>query len=168
MSIRQASDTLHNCHLAMAYKSTLYQTAVARSRLSAPTKHSTEAAKQGRSLICQSVSKSITQTSSWQSPRFPTFRRLALYSHGLRLPKQLSSIPRSTAPHWFITTTVRSAYWALAKELPHIYGNTDLELVTLGCILHDLGWAKTKELLSAHKRFGVDGAASHGSGSAAT
>ncbi|PTB68415.1 metal dependent phosphohydrolase [Trichoderma citrinoviride] len=56
--------------------------------------------------------------------------------------------------------TVRSAYWALilAKKLPHVYGNPDLELVTLSCMLHDLGWASTKELLSAHKRFEVDGA----------
>ncbi|UKZ74870.1 hypothetical protein TrVFT333_002540 [Trichoderma virens FT-333] len=54
---------------------------------------------------------------------------------------------------------VRSAYWALiiAKKLPQ-YANTDLELVTLSCILHDMGWATTKELLSAHKRFEVDGA----------
>ncbi|KAL6690907.1 metal dependent phosphohydrolase [Trichoderma pleuroticola] len=54
---------------------------------------------------------------------------------------------------------VRSAYWSLilAKKLPHL-ANADLELVALSCILHDMGWAKTKELLSAHKRFEVDGA----------
>ncbi|KAL7949269.1 metal dependent phosphohydrolase [Trichoderma barbatum] len=54
---------------------------------------------------------------------------------------------------------VRSAYWALilVKKLPQ-FADTDLELVTLSCILHDMGWASTKELLSAHNRFEVDGA----------
>ncbi|KAM0251253.1 hypothetical protein ACHAQJ_008286 [Trichoderma viride] len=54
---------------------------------------------------------------------------------------------------------VRSAYWALiiAKKLPQ-FANADLELVTLSCVLHDIGWATTKELLSASKRFEVDGA----------
>ncbi|RFU80685.1 metal dependent phosphohydrolase [Trichoderma arundinaceum] len=54
---------------------------------------------------------------------------------------------------------VRSAYWALiiANKLPQ-FANIDLELVTLSCILHDMGWAATKELLSANMRFEVDGA----------
>lgn len=54
---------------------------------------------------------------------------------------------------------VRSAYWALilAKKIPQ-FADTDLELVTLSCMLHDMGWAATKELLSAHKRFEVDSA----------
>jgi len=34
----------------------------------------------------------------------------------------------------------------------------DPEVVVLACILHDMGWATNKELLSTYKRFEVDGA----------
>jgi hypothetical protein len=57
---------------------------------------------------------------------------------------------------------IRSAYWALiiAKKIPEFRNNPslNLEAVFLSCILHDMGWAKTPELLSADKRFEVDGA----------
>ncbi|TQV95438.1 metal dependent phosphohydrolase [Cordyceps javanica] len=56
---------------------------------------------------------------------------------------------------------VRSAYWAaiIAKKDPSFSGNElDTELVVLSCILHDMGWAQTKNLLSLDKRFEVDGA----------
>ncbi|OAA70200.1 metal dependent phosphohydrolase [Akanthomyces lecanii RCEF 1005] len=56
---------------------------------------------------------------------------------------------------------LRSAYWAaiIAKRNPPLSGSElDLELVILSCILHDMGWAETKDLLSSDKRFEVDGA----------
>ncbi|KAI0837279.1 hypothetical protein F5Y06DRAFT_85950 [Hypoxylon sp. FL0890] len=58
---------------------------------------------------------------------------------------------------------VRSAYWALilAKKLPSFANPPSplsLETVVLANVLHDMGWATTKELLSKDKRFEVDGA----------
>lgn len=57
---------------------------------------------------------------------------------------------------------VRSAYWAvlIASKLAPFKQNPqlNLEAVVIGCILHDMGWAKTPELLSTDKRFEVDGA----------
>ncbi|KAF4470205.1 metal dependent phosphohydrolase [Fusarium albosuccineum] len=57
--------------------------------------------------------------------------------------------------------TVRSAYWAIIISKKHpSFQNTsiDMENVIVSCILHDMGWAKTESLLSADKRFEVDGA----------
>ncbi|KEF56866.1 uncharacterized protein A1O9_07056 [Exophiala aquamarina CBS 119918] len=42
----------------------------------------------------------------------------------------------------------------LVAAAPHL----DTELVVLSIIMHDLGWATTKEILSTDKRFEVDGA----------
>ncbi|OAA56775.1 metal dependent phosphohydrolase [Cordyceps fumosorosea ARSEF 2679] len=56
---------------------------------------------------------------------------------------------------------VRSAYWSaiIAKRDASFSGSPlDLELVVLSCILHDMGWAESKQLLSPDKRFEVDGA----------
>ncbi|OTB04576.1 hypothetical protein M426DRAFT_11466 [Hypoxylon sp. CI-4A] len=59
---------------------------------------------------------------------------------------------------------VRSAYWALilSKKLPNFSSvpasSLNLETVVLAAVLHDMGWATTKELLSKDKRFEVDGA----------
>ncbi|KAI0142583.1 hypothetical protein F4776DRAFT_676398 [Hypoxylon sp. NC0597] len=58
---------------------------------------------------------------------------------------------------------VRSAYWALilAKKLPNFASASpplNLETVVLTNILHDMGWATTKGLISKDKRFEVDGA----------
>lgn len=55
--------------------------------------------------------------------------------------------------------TSRTAYWALiiAKKLPQ-FADVDLESVILSSILHDLGFAVTKELLTINHRFEVDGA----------
>ncbi|KAF7561628.1 hypothetical protein G7046_g2521 [Stylonectria norvegica] len=53
----------------------------------------------------------------------------------------------------------RSAYWALiiAQKVPPLAA-ANLDIVFISCILHDMGWATTKELLSEDKRFEVDGA----------
>lgn len=56
---------------------------------------------------------------------------------------------------------VRSACFAvlLSRRLPVLSGVTvDMELVVYSCLMHDLGWATTKELLSTDKRFEVDSA----------
>lgn len=56
---------------------------------------------------------------------------------------------------------VRAAYWALiiSNRLPKTTApSPDLDIVVVGCILHDMGWAKTKTILSKDKRFEVDGA----------
>ncbi|KAL1405727.1 hypothetical protein Q8F55_007397 [Vanrija albida] len=56
---------------------------------------------------------------------------------------------------------LRSAAFALvfARKLPP-YAGADAEAVVLACLLHDLGWAvgESRALLSADKRFEVDGA----------
>lgn len=56
---------------------------------------------------------------------------------------------------------MRSAHWAtiIAKKIPAFAdGSVDMEVVIVGGILHDMGWSKNKDLISAHKRFEVDGA----------
>lgn len=63
---------------------------------------------------------------------------------------------RSTANH-----CIRSAYWAmlLAQRLRGAdAAPLSNELLVYVCLMHDLGWATTKELLSRDKRFEVDGA----------
>lgn len=57
--------------------------------------------------------------------------------------------------------TIRSVYWAMiiANKDPSVdVKSVDLEAVIVSCILHDMGWAETKALLSTDKRFEVDGA----------
>lgn len=56
---------------------------------------------------------------------------------------------------------LRSATFAmlLARKLPPLAAaNLDVEAVALSAILHDMGWATTKSLLSSDKRFEVDSA----------
>lgn len=55
---------------------------------------------------------------------------------------------------------VRSAYFAalVARKFPHGAERLDLELIVYSTIMHDLGWATDKSLLSKDKRFEVDGA----------
>jgi hypothetical protein len=56
---------------------------------------------------------------------------------------------------------LRSACFAvlLSPRLPLLSGEAlDMELVVYSCLMHDLGWATTKELLSTDKRFEVDSA----------
>lgn len=53
----------------------------------------------------------------------------------------------------------RAAYWALilSKKLPEFSTiHVDLEVVVVSCILHDMGWARSQELLSSDKCFEVD------------
>lgn len=55
----------------------------------------------------------------------------------------------------------RSAYWASIinkKDPSFTSASVDLETVIMSCILHDMGWAETKALLSEDKRFEVDSA----------
>ncbi|KKK20429.1 hypothetical protein P175DRAFT_0253128 [Aspergillus ochraceoroseus IBT 24754] len=54
---------------------------------------------------------------------------------------------------------VRSAYWALiiANKVSK-FKNVNFDFVVVCCILHDMGWSTTAELLSEDKRFEVDGA----------
>lgn len=54
---------------------------------------------------------------------------------------------------------LRSAAFAIIIARKHpAYSGIDLETITLSTILHDMGWATTKSLLSEDKRFEVDGA----------
>jgi len=56
---------------------------------------------------------------------------------------------------------LRSAYFAviLSKKHPSFAGKRlNLDLVVFSVIMHDLGWATTKSLLSQDRRFEVDGA----------
>lgn len=85
---------------------------------------------------------------------------------GLELPpsKIVSAALAFAKEHCNLMTynhALRSAYWAaiIAKKEPSFSGGElDLELVVLGCVLHDMGWAETKDLLSSDTRFEVDGA----------
>lgn len=56
--------------------------------------------------------------------------------------------------------TIRSAFFALIlhKKIPVLAATADTETLVLATLLHDLGWSSTPELLSADKRFEVDGA----------
>ena len=56
--------------------------------------------------------------------------------------------------------TIRSAFFALVlhKKIPDLAAQVDAETLVLATLLHDLGWSKTPELVSADKRFEVDGA----------
>lgn len=56
--------------------------------------------------------------------------------------------------------TIRSAFFALIlhKKIPVLAAKADTETLVLATLLHDLGWSKTPELVSADKRFEVDGA----------
>ena len=68
---------------------------------------------------------------------------------------------REHAPAFVHNHTVRTAYWALifAKKLPEFTNAAlDLEVLVVSAILHDMGWARSKHLLSQDKRFEVDGA----------
>jgi len=56
---------------------------------------------------------------------------------------------------------VRSAYWALIIAKKHAAFASkplNMEVVMFSTILHDMGWATTKSLLSEDRRFEVDGA----------
>ncbi|KAK1145163.1 hypothetical protein N8T08_004596 [Aspergillus melleus] len=56
---------------------------------------------------------------------------------------------------------VRAAYWALimVPKLPQFVTKPpNMNIVVVACILHDMGLANSPELLSADKRFEVDGA----------
>ncbi|KAJ3499104.1 hypothetical protein NLG97_g613 [Lecanicillium saksenae] len=88
-----------------------------------------------------------------------------LPSFGLELPqsKIVNAALAFAKEHCNLLTynhAVRAAYWAaiIAKKDQSFSGKLDLELVVLSCILHDMGWAETKDLLSSDKRFEVDGA----------
>lgn len=98
--------------------------------------------------------------SSPPSP-FPT-----LPISGISLPHSPITIAAFAYTKQHTTATVynhcvRSAYFSLilAKKLaPLAAKKPDLETVVLACVLHDMGWSSTKELLSTYKRFEVDGA----------
>lgn len=55
---------------------------------------------------------------------------------------------------------IRSAYFAvlISRKLPPSPEPLDLELIVYSNIMHDLGWATDKSVLSKDKRFEVDGA----------
>lgn len=57
--------------------------------------------------------------------------------------------------------SLRSAAFSLllSRKIPHLAADTlDIEAVVLSTILHDMGWAQDKSLVSTDKRFEVDGA----------
>lgn len=83
-----------------------------------------------------------------------TFPSTSLVLETVEFIKQHASI--NTVNH-----CIRSAYWTLllSKKHPDYMGKTlDIEGLVIAVLMHDLGWATTKELLSKDKRFEVDGA----------
>ena len=89
-------------------------------------------------------------------PSFPisgiTFPTTPLITSALDYTKQHTS--PTTVNH-----CLRSTAFALilSRKIPAL-NEIDPEIVTLSTLMHDLGWATTKELLSKDKRFEVDGA----------
>ncbi|KAF7503691.1 hypothetical protein GJ744_003369 [Endocarpon pusillum] len=80
------------------------------------------------------------------------------------LPAVLSHIRGHTSLAT-VNHSIRAVYFSLllAKKLPSFSAAVsssliNLETVSLALLMHDLGWATTKELLSKDKRFEVDGA----------
>lgn len=80
------------------------------------------------------------------------------------LPAVLSHIRDHTSLAT-VNHSIRAVYFSLllAKKLPNFSaavssGLINLETVSLALLMHDLGWATTKELLSNDKRFEIDGA----------
>ncbi|KAJ5818932.1 cAMP receptor (Car4), partial [Penicillium riverlandense] len=92
----------------------------------------------------------------------PTVPEIGLEPPPSKLASKAFSYAKQHCTEAVYNHTIRSAYWALiiAKKLPEFSQNAQLNLdaVIIGCILHDIGWAKTPELLSTDKRFEVDGA----------
>ena len=88
---------------------------------------------------------------------------------GLKVPDSpllgplLSYLHEHTSPAT-VNHSIRAAYWALLinTRLPPYAdappGKINLELVVLAQLMHDLGWATTRDLLSDDKRFEIDGA----------
>ncbi|KAH7372165.1 metal dependent phosphohydrolase [Cadophora sp. MPI-SDFR-AT-0126] len=85
---------------------------------------------------------------------------------GIRLPQTplilgaLEHLKKITSPIT-VNHCVRSAYFAVlvSRKLPRRGAKPlDVELIVYSNIMHDLGWATDKSLLSKNKRFEVDGA----------
>src|SRR5271170_2512612 len=85
-------------------------------------------------------------TSSITIPSTPLTLSALAYSRTHISPSTLNHCLRSTAFALLI-----------ARKLPP-YNATNPETITLSTLLHDMGWATTKALLSKDKRFEVDGA----------
>ena len=94
--------------------------------------------------------------------KLPTLIGVTLPSSPLLEPV-LAHVRKHTSPST-VNHSIRSAYWALylATHVPQFAsappGAINHSLIALGCIMHDLGWATTRSLLSDDKRFEVDGA----------
>ncbi|PMD47122.1 metal dependent phosphohydrolase [Hyaloscypha variabilis F] len=72
----------------------------------------------------------------------------------------LDHLKKHTSPT-VVNHCIRSAYFAilLSQKIPHKSTEPlDVELIVFATIMHDLGWATDKSLLSKDKRFEVDGA----------
>jgi hypothetical protein len=72
----------------------------------------------------------------------------------------LDHIKKYTSPTT-VNHCIRSAYFAILlsrKVQRHSSQPLDVELIVFSTIMHDLGWATDKTLLSKDKRFEVDGA----------
>ncbi|KAK5994843.1 hypothetical protein PT974_03229 [Cladobotryum mycophilum] len=89
----------------------------------------------------------------------PDIPQLGLVVPSAALATKTASFVKKHCDTMTYNHVARSAYWALiiARKLPQ-FANADLSLVFVSCMLHDMGWAATKQLLSQDKRFEVDGA----------
>ncbi|KAG7419503.1 hypothetical protein Forpe1208_v003597 [Fusarium oxysporum f. sp. rapae] len=89
----------------------------------------------------------------------PDIPELGLIVPSAALAANTSSFVKKHCDAMIYNHVARSAYWALiiARKLPQ-FANADLSLVFISCMLHDMGWAAAKELLSQDKRFEIDGA----------
>ncbi len=81
---------------------------------------------------------------------------------GIKFPTNplISSALAYTKSHTSLTTVshcLRSAAFALVglRKNPD-FASADKDLVVLTCLMHDLGWANTRSLVSKDKRFEVD------------
>lgn len=92
---------------------------------------------------------------------FPHLPKSGLQLPNIPLLTEAVAFTRQHMGEFAVNHSLRCAYFALllAQKLPWLKSNpADMEVVLYSIIMHDLGWSTTKELLSADKRFEVDGA----------
>lgn len=83
-----------------------------------------------------------------------------MFPSTILLQEGLEYTKKHTSPS-IVNHCLRSASFALLLSRRHptlIELTVDMELIIYSALMHDLGWATTKELVSSDKRFEVDGA----------
>lgn len=98
-------------------------------------------------------------------PTFPSFPISGITIPSTPLTRAAYAFVKENTSAATLNHCLRSTAFALisTKKLPQLSdletaGQIDVEALVLSTLLHDMGWATTKSLLSSDKRFEVDGA----------